>query len=217
MARPAAEIEPKLPDILQQLDLARPDPALAVEIDAHAERRQRPGAGFLHRRPAVSHHSAHIATEAVCEQDEDTLKSEIAAMFRGRNELSSAVFTAQGRSLSTQASPGDGAVDADARGKAVARAAAAERGILCAARDAGRLDHRRSLAGGSDRLRQSRRARHLYGAADQGLARGRRCRPRQGRRRSSCSSGMSAASRTLRSSPAACCRSRRRRCRFRPS
>ena len=43
-------------------------------------------------------------------------------------------------------------------------AAAAERGILCAARHAGRPDHRRSLAGDGDRFRQSRRSRHLHRA-----------------------------------------------------
>ena len=49
------------------------------------------------------------------------------------------------------------------------------------ARHAGRPDHRRSLAGDGDRLRQSRRARHLFGSADRGLARRGRCGSCQGR------------------------------------
>ena len=119
------------------------------------------------------------------------------------------------RSLPAHASRRDGAADADAGGEAEPCAAAAERGILRAARHAGRPDHRGSFAGDGDRIRQSRRARHLFGAADRGLARGRRRGARQGRHRSFSSSGMSAASRIPRSSPAACCRSRPRRCRFR--
>jgi len=75
-------------------------------------------------------------------------------MFRGVNELSYVVFTASDRSLSPQASPCNGAVDADAGGKAQPRAPAAEREILCAARHIRRTDHRRSLAGHGDRFRK---------------------------------------------------------------
>ena len=41
----------ELADILQKLDLARPDPAFGIEVDAHAERWQWRGGLFLHRRP----------------------------------------------------------------------------------------------------------------------------------------------------------------------
>jgi hypothetical protein len=47
--------------------------------------------------------------------------------FRGRHELSFVVFTVAGRSLQAQSSRRDGAVDADAGGKAFSRASAAER------------------------------------------------------------------------------------------
>ena len=102
--------------------------------------------------------------------------------FWNRHELSIVVFAAQARSLSAQAPPRVGAVDAHAGGQAFARAAAVERGILRPARDAGRIAHRRSLACHGNGLRQPRRARHLYRAADRWLARGGRCRSRQGRR-----------------------------------
>src|SRR3979409_1920381 len=61
--------------------------------------------------------------------------------FRGRHELSFAVFTAAGRSLPAQSSPRDGALDADAGGKAYSRASAAERWILQSTGHAGRTDH----------------------------------------------------------------------------
>src|SRR5665647_589885 len=102
--------------------------------------------------------------------------------FWGRDELSFVVFTAQDRAVPAPAPRRDGAPDADAGGKAEPRAPTAERGILRAARDIGRPDHRRSLAGDADGLRKPRRARHLYRAADRRLAKGRRCRSRQGRR-----------------------------------
>jgi hypothetical protein len=50
-------------DMLQQLDFARPDPALGVEVDAHAQGRQRSGYGFGHGRPAFSHHSVRLPPE----------------------------------------------------------------------------------------------------------------------------------------------------------
>ena len=101
--------------------------------------------------------------------------------FWGRHEISFVVFTAAGRSLPAQSSGRDGAVDTDAGGKAEPRASAIERRILWAARDAGRIDHRRGLAGDGDGARKPRYARHLFGATDQGLARCRRRGPRQGR------------------------------------
>ena len=101
---------------------------------------------------------------------------------RGGHEIYVVVFTTHHRTVSARASPRHGAADADAGGKAVAGAAAAECGILRAARDIGRPDHRRSLAGGGDRVRKPGRPRHLFGRADQGLARSGRCRSRQGRR-----------------------------------
>src|SRR6266540_1491736 len=54
--------------------------------------------------------------------------------FRNRHELSIVVFAAQGRPLPVQASSRVGAVDADAGGKTLACAAAAQRRVLCAAR-----------------------------------------------------------------------------------
>src|SRR5229473_1720263 len=102
-------------------------------------------------------------------------------IFRGVHELSFVVFSAADRSVPAQTSPCDGASDANAGGKAQPRAPAAQRGILCAARDAGRVDHRGSLAGRGDRFWKPWRSRHLFGAPDQGLARGRRCRSRQER------------------------------------
>src|SRR5258705_10715257 len=68
------------------------------------------------------------------------------SFFRGRHELSFVVFTAAGRPLQPQSSCRDGAVDADAGGKALSGAAAAEGGRLRAARTTGRPDHCRSLA-----------------------------------------------------------------------
>ena len=50
MARPAAEIEPNSRIFSSSYDLARPDPALVVEVDAHAQRRKRCGGRFLHGR-----------------------------------------------------------------------------------------------------------------------------------------------------------------------
>src|SRR6185295_383200 len=75
--------------------------------------------------------------------------------FWKRHELSIVVFAAQGRTISAQAP---------------SRAAAVERGILRPARDAGRIADRRGLARHGNRLRQPRRARHLYRSADRGLA-----------------------------------------------
>jgi hypothetical protein len=46
-------------DVFQELDLARPDPALGVEIDPDAQARQRFGGGFLHRRRALSDRGLH--------------------------------------------------------------------------------------------------------------------------------------------------------------
>ena len=66
------------------------------------------------------------------------------AINRGGHEIDVVVFTTHHRTVPAQASPRDGAVDADARGKAVAGAPAAQCGILCAARHAGRPDHRRA-------------------------------------------------------------------------
>jgi hypothetical protein len=66
-------------DVLQKLDLARPDPALGVEIDPDAQGRQRLGGGFLHRsgffltEDRFSLTAAHIATGAFYEQDEAAL------------------------------------------------------------------------------------------------------------------------------------------------
>src|SRR3981081_1652286 len=102
-------------------------------------------------------------------------------IFRGVHELSFVVFSSADRSVPAQTSPCDGASNANAGGKAQSRAPAAERGILWATRDVRRIDHRRSLAGRGDRFRKSWRSRHLFGAPDQRLARGRRCRSRQGR------------------------------------
>ena len=73
-----------------------------------------------------------------------------------------------------------------------------------------RADHRGSLARDGNGLRQPRRARHLFGRAGQGLARGGRCRPRPGRRHLPAALGTSAASRIPDYSPAARCRSRPR-------
>src|SRR6202048_1038016 len=98
-----------------------------------------------------------------------------------RHELSIVVFTVAGRSLPSKSSHHDGALDADAGGAGEFRAAAAERAILCAARDTGRADHRGSLASDGDGPRQPGHAGHLFRAADQGMARGRRCRSCQGR------------------------------------
>jgi hypothetical protein len=50
-------------NILQQLDFARPDPALGVEIDADAEGRQRSGYGFGHGRPAFSRRRVRLPPE----------------------------------------------------------------------------------------------------------------------------------------------------------
>src|SRR4029077_16229612 len=67
------------------------------------------------------------------------------------HEFSFIVFAVAGRSLPAQSSHCDGAADADAGREGEFRAAAAERGILQPARDAGWFDHRRSLAGDVDR------------------------------------------------------------------
>src|ERR1700730_15565721 len=71
-----------------------------------------------------------------------------------RHELSIVVFTVADWSLPAQPSPRDGALDADAGGAGEFRAATAERGILCAARDTGRADHRGSLTRDGDWTRQ---------------------------------------------------------------
>src|SRR5205823_6664413 len=93
----------------------------------------------------------------VNQENPETRKSgaNIKGRHEVRHELSVAFLFRQDRSLSTPASPRDGAIDADAGGKAEPRAAAAERGILRAARHAGRIDHRGGLARGGDSLRQS--------------------------------------------------------------
>src|ERR1700738_2895114 len=102
-------------------------------------------------------------------------------IFRGVHELSVVVFSPADRSVPAWTSPCDGASNANAGGKAQSRASAAERGILWATRDGGGVDYRGRLAGGGDRFWKPRRARHLFGASDQGLAQGRRCRSCQGR------------------------------------
>src|SRR5665647_3375747 len=66
--------------------------------------------------------------------------------FWGRDELSFVVFTAQDRAVPAPGPRRDGAVDADAGGKAEPRAPAAERGILRAARNIGRSDLPAALA-----------------------------------------------------------------------
>src|SRR6476620_7948984 len=83
-------------------------------------------------------------------------------------EFSFIVFAVAGRSLPSQSSYRDGAADADAGREREFRAAAAERGILRPARDAGRPDHCRSLARDVDGTRQCRQAGHLFGPEDRG-------------------------------------------------
>src|SRR3974377_2321909 len=52
------------------------------------------------------------------------------AKYRGRNEVSAFAFAVEGWTLPAQAPRGAGALDADARGEAVPRAATPERRIL---------------------------------------------------------------------------------------
>ena len=208
MARPAAEIEPPrwivsnssiLPDRYAPLRRYRCGPSEGWVCRSFSAWKMCSLASRL-----------HVASQTFYEQAE-RLHIRINTGFWKRHELSIVVFAAQGRSLSTPAPSRVGAVDADAGGKTFAGAAAVERGILRAARDAGRVAHRRSVA------------REETGFGSPGVpASTPSSRSRAGARWSTpftpgaelffCSSGMSGASRIPRSSRAACCRSRRRRC-----
>src|ERR1700761_8613099 len=105
-----------------------------------------------------------IASRIVSEQDA-LQRHPTVTKFLGSHELSASVFTSQGRTLSAQASRRAGAIDAVARGKAVACGASLERGILCAACHARRASDCGSLVGPADRLWSFRRALHLQRAA----------------------------------------------------
>src|SRR6202048_1943851 len=109
-----------------------------------------------------------ISKAGLCRATRTGYISVIIRIFRGWHEFSVVVFTAQDRSVPAQASPGDGAADADARREAESGAALAQHRLLRAARHAGRIDHRGSLADRGDRFWESRRARHLFRGAGHG-------------------------------------------------
>src|SRR5437879_558135 len=164
-------------DRFEQLDLAGTDTSPCVDIDTDAERRMGLAVRFLHGRCAHSLRDYTLRPKAFTNKLR-RLHIRINTGFWNRHELSIVVFAAQGRPLSAQAPSRDGAVDADAGGEALARAAVAERRVLRAARDGGRVADRRSLAGDGNGLRQPRCARHLYRAANRGQIGRASCRER---------------------------------------
>src|ERR1700730_5635927 len=113
IARPAAEIDPQAWIFSKSWILPGPiRPSASRSI-----RTLREGSGLAADfciEDGLSLIAAHIATAAICEQDEGApYPGTRLIKFRGRHELSVAFFAATDRPLSPQASRRAGAVDAD--------------------------------------------------------------------------------------------------------